>query len=177
MAAGVLPALIRFKPEPLAGVANKQKARLLPLRGGDESFPSRLPSGPKNIPPPDAPPLAFCPETSGLPCPLGAAIFSDQAWEEIARGLRLSGQELRIVRGVFDDDTESIIAAKLRISPHTVHTHSERLYHKLGVSERVKLVLRVMEKYVSLTLSPDNTLPPLCANFAGGRCPLRGKRV
>lgn len=104
-------------------------------------------------------------------------MFSDQAWEEIARSLRLSGQELRIVRGVFDDHTESAIAERLQVSPHTVHTHCERLYRKLGVTDRVKLVLRVMEKYVALTLAPANTLPPLCANFAGGRCPLQGKRA
>ena len=104
-------------------------------------------------------------------------MFSDQAWEEISRSLRLSGQELRIVRGVFDDRTESAIAGLLRVSPHTVHTHRERLYRKLGVSDRVKLVLRVMEEYVILTLSQGSTLPPLCANFASDRCPLQGKRV
>ncbi len=104
-------------------------------------------------------------------------MFSDEAWREIAGGLRLSGQELRIVRGVFDDLTESAIASDLNVSPHTVHTHSERLYRKLGVTDRVKLVLRVMEKYVDLTLSADNDLPPLCANFAGGHCPLGGRRI
>ena len=104
-------------------------------------------------------------------------MFSDEAWAEIAGSLRLSGQELRIVRGVFDDLTESAIADGMNVSPHTVHTHSERLYRKLGGTDRIKLVLRVMERYVALTLSADNELPPLCANFAGGRCPLRGRRV
>jgi len=104
-------------------------------------------------------------------------MFSEQAWEEIAHSLRFSGQELQIVRGVFDDHTETAIASSLKVSPHTVHTHCERLYHKVGVSDRVKLVLRVMEEYVALTLSPDSTLPPLCANFASGRCPLRGRRI
>ena len=81
------------------------------------------------------------------------------------------------MRGVFDDHTESAIAGGLKISPHTVHTHCERLYHKVGVTDRVKLVLRVVETYVALTLSSGGSLPPLCANFAGDRCPLRGKRV
>ena len=74
-------------------------------------------------------------------CPLGAAMFSEQAWQEIARSLRLCGQELQIVRGVFDDHTEAAIAANLRVWPHTVHTHCERLYRKLAVTDRVKLVL------------------------------------
>lgn len=81
------------------------------------------------------------------------------------------------MRGVFNDGTEFAIADELKVSPHTVHTHCERLYRKLGVSDRVKLVLRVMETYVILTLSSDGILPPLCANFRAGRCPLRGHRV
>ena len=104
-------------------------------------------------------------------------MFSRMAWQEIAGSLRLSGQELRIVRGVFDDRTEFAIAEGLKISPHTVHTHCERLYRKLGVTGRVQLVLRVMEEYVALTLSPDRALPPLCANFAAGHCALRGNCI
>jgi DNA-binding CsgD family transcriptional regulator len=56
------------------------------------------------------------------------------------RSLKLSGRELQIVRGVFDDYTELAIAKNLNISPHTIHTHCERLYHKLAVTDRVKLV-------------------------------------
>lgn len=81
------------------------------------------------------------------------------------------------MRGVFDDRTEFNIADELKVSPHTVHTHCERLYHKLCVTGRVKLVLRVMAEYVAATLSPDSVMPPLCANFTAGRCPLHGKRV
>jgi DNA-binding NarL/FixJ family response regulator len=103
---------------------------------------------------------------------LGAAMFSEQAWREIARSLKLSGQELQIVRGVFDDCTEFAIANNLRVSPHTVHTHCERLYHKLAVTDRVKLVLRVMDEFIALTVAPGSTLPPFCANRAAGRCPL-----
>jgi DNA-binding CsgD family transcriptional regulator len=109
--------------------------------------------------------------THNLRCPLGAAMFSEQAWGEIARSLKLSGKELQIVRGVFDDCTEFTIANNLNVSPHTVHTHCERLYHKLAVTDRVKLVLRVMDEFLALTVAPGSTLPPVCANFATGRCP------
>ncbi len=71
-------------------------------------------------------------------------MFSDQDWTEIARLLDLSKRQLEIVRGVFDDQTEFAIAADLGISPHTVHTHFERLHRKLDVANRVQLVLRVM---------------------------------
>lgn len=100
-------------------------------------------------------------------------MFSDQAWQEIARSLKLSGQEFQIARGVFDDCTEGNIATNLHISPHTVHTHCERLYRKLAVTHRVKLVLRIMDEFLALTVAPGSGLPPVCTNFAAGRCPLR----
>src|ERR1039458_6958795 len=111
--------------------------------------------------------------THKLRCPLGAAMFSKQAWDEIARSLKLSGQELQIVRGVFDDYTEFAIANNLKVSPHTVHTHCERLYHKLAVTDRVKLVLRVMDEFLVLTVASETVLPPICAKRVAGRCPLR----
>ena len=104
-------------------------------------------------------------------------MFSLRAWDEIACNLRLSGRELEIVRGIFDDLTESAIAERLQISSHTVHSHLERLYHKLGVTGRVKLLLRVIETYLALIQSSDSLLPPLCAQCDGGRCPLWGRRI
>jgi DNA-binding CsgD family transcriptional regulator len=106
-------------------------------------------------------------------CPLGSAMFSEQAWGEIARSLKLSGRELQIVRGVFDDHTEFTIAANLSVSPHTIHTYCERLHHKLAVTDRVKLVLRVTNEFIALTFAPESGLPPICAHRAAGRCPLQ----
>jgi hypothetical protein len=99
-------------------------------------------------------------------------MFSQQAWGAIARSLKLSGQHLQVVKGMFNDHTDAAIADDLKISPHTVHTYIERLYHRLGVTGRVKLVLRVMDEYNALTLAPGTILPPLCAVFSAGRCPL-----
>ena len=103
----------------------------------------------------------------------GAAMFSEVAWEAIAKSLALSTRELQIVRGVFDDRIEYAIATDLKISPHTVHTHVERLHHKLQVADRVQLVLRVMDEFLRLTLSPQTKLPPICANWQVGGCPLQ----
>jgi DNA-binding NarL/FixJ family response regulator len=105
---------------------------------------------------------------------LGSAIFSEQAWTEIARSLMLSLREVQIVRGVFDDRTEAAIAADLRISPHTVHSYVDRLHHKLAVADRAELILRVMDEFLSLTTAPAGTLPPICSQRAAGRCPLPG---
>jgi DNA-binding CsgD family transcriptional regulator len=101
---------------------------------------------------------------------LGAAMFSRQAWDEIARNLKLSGRELQIIKDVFDDRTESAIAAHYDVSPHTVHTHCERLYHKLAVTDRVKLVLRITDEFLALTAAPGSNLPSICTNRAAAPC-------
>jgi DNA-binding CsgD family transcriptional regulator len=75
--------------------------------------------------------------------------LSDSAWFAVAAALRLSGRESEILQAVFDDQKESCIAANLGISPHTVHSHLERLYRKLKVSSRVALVIRVFSAYLS----------------------------
>jgi hypothetical protein len=104
-------------------------------------------------------------------------MFSQKAWEEIARNLKLSGQQLQIVKGMFNDLTDASIADNLKISPHTVHTYVERLYRRLGVTGRVRLVLRVMDEYNALTLASGTILPPLCATFSAGRCPLNDPAI
>jgi DNA-binding CsgD family transcriptional regulator len=107
----------------------------------------------------------------------GSALLDEHAWMEIARKLGLSGRELQIVCGVFDDRTEFAIAADLGISPHTVHTHTERLHRKLAVDDRVELVLRVMDAFLVLTTAPESTLPPICANWAANFCPLKSRLI
>jgi DNA-binding NarL/FixJ family response regulator len=108
-----------------------------------------------------------------VPHPLGAAMFSDHAWGEIARSLRLSGRELQIVRGVFGDRVESAIATDLGISSHTVHTHLCRLHRKLEVATRTQLILRVMEKFMALTSSQENNVVPLPGRRTAGNRPPR----
>lgn len=105
----------------------------------------------------------------------GASMFCERAWQEIQRSLRLSGRELQIVRGVFDDQTESCIAAELGISSHTVHTHFERLHHKLAVTDRVELVLRVTNEFLTLTASADSILPSICGKRTANRCPFQSR--
>ena len=83
----------------------------------------------------------------------GRSILPPDAWEVIAHSLRISGRELQIIQEIFDDRKESAIADDLTISVHTVHTHLERLYRKLGVSTRVGLVVCILSEYLS-------SLPP-----------------
>ena len=98
-------------------------------------------------------PVATVPEPDGL------VMFPDQQWAEIGRALNLSARQLQIVRGIFDDKIQYAIAADLGISPHTVHTHIERLYRKLGVTNRAQLLMRVMTEFVTL-VAPRTIVPP-----------------
>lgn len=103
----------------------------------------------------------------------GSAMFSPPAWAAITQSLQLSGRELQIVRGVFDGQKESTLAQALGISVHTIHSHFERLHFKLGISDRVQLLQRVMQEFLTLTAAPGNGLPPLCPSQFTGHCPLR----
>ena len=103
---------------------------------------------------------------------VGSAMFSPDAWTKIAHSLSLSNRELEIVRGTFDDKTEFEIAADLRVSPSTIHTHVERLHHKLAITDRAQLILRVMQEFIALTATPGNDLPPICAVRAAHNCPV-----
>jgi len=47
-------------------------------------------------------------------------------------------------------ETQDDVGRHLGMSPHTVHTHLERLYKKLGVASRSHLIVRVFAEYVRL---------------------------
>ena len=87
----------------------------------------------------------------------GSSIFAEENWQSLAHRFDLSGREVEITRGVFDDLKENQIAGELKISPHTVHTHLGRLYRKLGVSGRVQLV--VVLAHAQLSPEPTRTPP------------------
>ena len=98
-----------------------------------------------------SPKLSACLESGSLRRGVrdGRRMLSEARWCAIGEALRLSGRELQIVRCLFDDLTEAAIALELGISAHTVHTHLERLYRKLGVVSRCGAILRVFSEHVS----------------------------
>ncbi len=96
-----------------------------------------------------------------LPPATGSAIFSDRAWTQIAGSLDLSGLELQLVRGVFDDRSESELALQAGIGPQDMRAHFARVYQKLGVADRAQLVLRITYQFLALFLSPQNPLLPI----------------
>lgn len=62
-------------------------------------------------------------------------------WEKVREELRLSRRELDVLRRLCVGDSEKQVAAHLRLSPATVHTHLQRMHSKLGVHTRSELLL------------------------------------
>lgn len=78
----------------------------------------------------------------------GSDILSSAQWQDVCTRLKLSDRELEVVVGVFDDLKEAAIASRLGISAHTVHTHLERLYRKLGVNGRGRMIIEVLAEHL-----------------------------
>jgi DNA-binding CsgD family transcriptional regulator len=76
--------------------------------------------------------------------------ISDSSWSAIVTSLGLSGRESQIARMILGDASEAAIASMLAISPHTVHTHLERLCRKLRVTSRCQVAVRIFQQYVLL---------------------------
>lgn len=64
-----------------------------------------------------------------------------QHWDAIAEYFNLSSRQLQIAQGICDSATNGTIGTGLFISTNTVRMHIKVLYDKVGVSDRVGLVL------------------------------------
>src|SRR5467141_653491 len=80
----------------------------------------------------------------------GQAVFVPGEWRSLASCLGLSPRECGIVRAVFDGNSEKDTAARLGLSPHTVHTYVWRIYRKLHVQSREELLVRVFAEFRTL---------------------------
>ena len=78
----------------------------------------------------------------------GCGLFTPPEWIAIKGAFKLSRREFEVLQSVFDDLAQRQIALRLGISTHTVHTHIERLYKKLGVSSRGELLVRVFAHHL-----------------------------
>ena len=58
---------------------------------------------------------------AATPAAENGGLFAERQWQSIASSLRLSGRESQILRLIFEDATEAVIARRLAISPHTAY--------------------------------------------------------
>jgi DNA-binding CsgD family transcriptional regulator len=61
----------------------------------------------------------------------------------------LSDREAQVLRLVFEDQKESVIAHSLEISNHTVHTYFGRLYRKFRSRIRCELIVTVCAHHLT----------------------------
>jgi DNA-binding CsgD family transcriptional regulator len=80
--------------------------------------------------------------------PVPTAFLEECDWRFIIEALHLTMREADIVGSILAGESEARLAARLGISAHTVHTYTDRLYRRLGVSSRCQVAVRVFEVYV-----------------------------
>jgi DNA-binding NarL/FixJ family response regulator len=90
-------------------------------------------------------------------------------WAAILGKLRLSNRQRDLVEAIFAGERDDEIARRLRISPHTVHTHMPRLYAKLHVNDRTGVVIRVFAESVAMTRESENAHAGRVAEYDGCR--------
>lgn len=80
----------------------------------------------------------------------GAGGLSDGDWVVIVRRLRLSLREGEVIRCLVCEQKDRVIAVQLGISTHTVRSHLERIFRKLGVHTRVGVVVAVFSEALKI---------------------------
>ena len=95
-------------------------------------------------------PPAMIPAT--LPYRRAEPLFTNEQWLTVAERLEFSKRESEIVRLVFEGAVDQAIAKELAMSVNTVQTHLKRMYSKLGVVNRVGMVLQVVREHLALSM-------------------------
>ena len=75
-------------------------------------------------------------------------IFSTEEWSGLRSVLSLSTRQEQILRCLFQDMSDAQIARELNIALPTVRTHMGRMFEKLGVDDRLGLVLFVISIFL-----------------------------
>jgi DNA-binding NarL/FixJ family response regulator len=71
-------------------------------------------------------------------------LLSEQEWTSVRQKLGLSTQQAEMVRGLLQAKGDKEIAQSMGISVPTVRTYMSRVFHKLGVEDRIEVVLHVV---------------------------------
>ena len=100
----------------------------------------------------------------------GSAVFSDRVWAVLGSSLCLTRRQIQVLREVFDDSTEYMMAANLGISIRTVRSHLGCIYRKLGARGRVALALCVTSEFIRLFGDPALDAPTTAPTPGSDRC-------
>lgn len=73
-----------------------------------------------------------CPQPPERPC-----------FDEVIKSLKLSPQQVKIVELLLEGKRDKEIVLELGLSKHTVRTYLQRIFTRLGVTDRMGLVLKI----------------------------------
>ena len=85
-------------------------------------------------------------EGSQQASPVGQIQLTPSQWEAVAGRLSLNSRELAVCRLLFDCLTRQCIADQMGITNRSVRHHMEQIHKKLGVKNRVGVVLRIIHE-------------------------------
>jgi DNA-binding NarL/FixJ family response regulator len=68
-----------------------------------------------------------------------------ETWERVIRSLALSPRQALLVRLLLQGKRDKDMAAEMELGLPTVRTYFERVFRRVGVTDRVQLVIRVFE--------------------------------
>ncbi|QEG24447.1 response regulator transcription factor [Mariniblastus fucicola] len=80
----------------------------------------------------------------------GSEMLTQVQWTLTAQKLRLTNREREVCQELFEGNTRNEIAEHLGIKPRTVRHYMEHIHQKLAVSNRVGVVLRIIQMRDSL---------------------------
>ena len=87
--------------------------------------------------------------------------LTDQQWSDVCRQMNMSVREQQVSRLLFDGLTRQKIADQMEISNRTVRHHMEQIHNKLEVSNRVGVVLRIVQVRDCLSSANGNLSPSM----------------
>lgn len=108
---------------------------------------------------------------------MSATLLPSFAWDHLNTKLRLSPREAEIVQWLCADESEESIGHQLGISRHTVHSHLERLYKKLGATSRAQVVIRLFREYMTQLPPTEAAFKPALLSTNGAARTMTGRRL
>lgn len=75
-----------------------------------------------------------------VPCPLRGECRLDGIVCHPEFNHQLSPAELQVMRLVYDGLTEEVIGERLKLSPHTIHTHVRNAYARLDIHSKAEFI-------------------------------------
>lgn len=86
--------------------------------------------------------------------PTGQHQLSIQQWSDVCRKMKMSLREQQVCKLLFDGLTRQKIAEQMDISNRTVRHHMEQIHLKLNASNRVGVVLKIIQLRDLLSSTP-----------------------